>query len=162
LSATDLQSWERQGFFIRRGFADAAVGDRMLARVVDICRAADRGEDVGPALILPEARVRDRASTAGARWSEFLRLQRDTVFEAFARYPAVLDLGAGVLGPELDCFLSQFIFKMPGAYGQPWHQDSYYFPFDPGTQVGVWLAVSRATLENGCLWVLPGSHTEPV
>jgi ectoine hydroxylase-related dioxygenase (phytanoyl-CoA dioxygenase family) len=42
--------------------------------------------------------------------------------------------------------------------GQPWHQDSYYFRFDTQPQVGVWVALSRATLENGCLWVLPGSH----
>ena len=66
-------------------------------------------------------------------------------------------------GPSLDCFLSQFIFKNPGAWGQPWHQDSYYFPFDPARPiVGVWLAVTEATLENGCLHVLPGSHREPV
>jgi ectoine hydroxylase-related dioxygenase (phytanoyl-CoA dioxygenase family) len=68
-------------------------------------------------------------------------------------------IGAG----DIDCFLSQFIFKNPGAWGQPWHQDSYYFPFDPPRPVvGVWLAVTEATLENGCLHVLPGSHSEPV
>jgi ectoine hydroxylase-related dioxygenase (phytanoyl-CoA dioxygenase family) len=67
-----------------------------------------------------------------------------------------------VLGPDVDCFLSQFIFKNPGAVGQPWHQDSYYFPFEPDRQVGVWIAVTEATEDNGPLWVLPGSHTEPV
>jgi ectoine hydroxylase-related dioxygenase (phytanoyl-CoA dioxygenase family) len=60
------------------------------------------------------------------------------------------------------CFLSQFIFKHPGALGQPWHQDAFYFPFDRGPQVGAWIAVSPATRENGPLWVLPGSHREPV
>jgi phytanoyl-CoA hydroxylase len=67
------------------------------------------------------------------------------------------------VAPRLDCFLSQFIFKNPGAWGQPWHQDSYYFPFEPARPIlGVWLAVTEATLENGCLHVLPGSHHEPV
>ncbi len=74
------------------------------------------------------------------------------------------DLVADVRGAgDVDCFLSQFIFKAPGAWGQPWHQDSFYFPFDPPRPiVGVWLAVTEATLENGCLHVLPGSHREPV
>ena len=62
----------------------------------------------------------------------------------------------------MDCFLSQFIFKNPGAWGQPWHQDEYYFPFDRHPQVGFWLAVTEANLDNGCLYVLPGSHKEPV
>jgi ectoine hydroxylase-related dioxygenase (phytanoyl-CoA dioxygenase family) len=85
------------------------------------------------------------------------------VFGAFARDPRVTDLVAELIAPELDCFLSQFIFKNPGAWGQPWHQDSYYFPFDPPRPiVGVWLAVTEATLGNGCLHVLPGSLREPV
>ncbi len=69
---------------------------------------------------------------------------------------------AGLLGPDIDCFQSQFIFKNPGVIGQPWHQDSYYFRFDRQQQVGGWVALSRATLENGCLWVLPGSHKGPI
>jgi ectoine hydroxylase-related dioxygenase (phytanoyl-CoA dioxygenase family) len=70
----------------------------------------------------------------------------------------IVDIVADLLGPELDCFQSQFIFKHPGVVGQPWHQDSYYFRYDRQPQVGVWVALSPATPENGCLWVLPGSH----
>jgi ectoine hydroxylase-related dioxygenase (phytanoyl-CoA dioxygenase family) len=68
-----------------------------------------------------------------------------------------------LIAPDIDVFLSQFIFKTAGAWGQPWHQDSLYFPFEPARPVvGVWLAVTEATLVNGCLHVLPGSQTEPV
>ena len=85
------------------------------------------------------------------------------MFEAFSRRGDVLDRVAELSGPTLDCFLSQFIFKNPGAWGQPWHQDSWYFPFEPARPIsGVWLAVTQATLENGCLYVLPGSHRERV
>jgi phytanoyl-CoA hydroxylase len=79
-----------------------------------------------------------------------------------AESAAIVDRVAELLGPELDCFQSQFIFKNPGVVGQPWHQDSLYFDFTLQPQIGVWLALSRATLENGCLWVLPGSHREPI
>ena len=75
----------------------------------------------------------------------------------------MVDPVSELISPDIDVFLSQFIFKTPGAWGQPWHQDSFYFPFEPARPVvGVWLAVTEATLVNGCLHVLPGSHTEPV
>ncbi len=68
----------------------------------------------------------------------------------------------GLLGPDVDCFLSQFIFKHPGALGQPWHQDEWYFRMTPAPQVGAWLAVTEATPDNGPLWVMPGSHREEI
>lgn len=162
LTADEHAAWQRDGFFIRRGFARAPLLRAMLERVVDICRRQAAGGDVAPALVLPEARGNPKAVAPEDLISKVFRLHRDPVFEAFARDDQVLDLIGGLLGPDLDCFLSQFIFKTPGAYGQPWHQDALYFPFEPDRQLGVWLAVTEATLDNGCLHVLPGSHREPV
>jgi phytanoyl-CoA hydroxylase len=160
-------AWQADGYALVRGFAGPDVCAAMLARVVDICRRPS-GARPGP-LVLPEARLDAGAIAAAtgdtggeAGVSKVFRLHRDPVFAEFAHDDRVLDLVSGLLGPDIDVFLSQFIFKNPGAYGQPWHQDSFYFPFEPDHQVGVWLAVTEATLDNGCLWVLPGSHTEPV
>ena len=82
---------------------------------------------------------------------------------------AVSDLtGASAVGREFARNLEfvvgcVFIFKNPGAWGQPLYQDSYYFPFEPARPVvAMWLAVTEATLDNGCLHVPPGSQTEPV
>ncbi len=66
----------------------------------------------------------------------------------FVRYDGFADpaLGRAMLDAVvgIDCFLSQFIFKNPGAWGQPWHQDSFYFPFEPARPiVALWLAVTR-------------------
>ena len=81
----------------------------------------------------------------------------------FLRDPRVAQILVEAIGLDVDCFLSQFIFKNPGAWGQPWHQDSYYFPFEPARPVvAMWLAVTEATLDNGCLHTLPGSQVEPV
>jgi len=129
---------------------------------VEIARDRAAGGD-GREIVLPEANLAGRAAQPEELVSKVFKLHRDSVFGDFARSEPVLDLVAEIVGPELDCFLSQFIFKNPGAWGQPWHQDSFYFPFDPPRPiVGVWLAVTEATLENGCLHVLPGSHREPV
>lgn len=162
---TDEQrmSWQRNGYFRVPSFASADVCDAMRDRVVALARMAAAGEGVGPALILPEANLAGSEGDPEALVSKIFLLHRDTVFHEFALDQRVTDLLVEILGEELDCFLSQFIFKNPGAWGQPWHQDSYYFPFKPARPIaGVWLAVSEATLDNGCLRVLPGSHTELV
>jgi ectoine hydroxylase-related dioxygenase (phytanoyl-CoA dioxygenase family) len=159
----DREAFDRDGFVRLPGFADRATCDAMLERVVTLTRQHAEGTGrVG--LVLPESNLASSAARQPEDLvSKVFLLHRDEVFGAFARDPRVTDLVAELIAPELDCFLSQFIFKNPGAWGQPWHQDSYYFPFDPPRPiVGVWLAVTEATLGNGCLHVLPGSHREPV
>lgn len=162
LTEAQRQEWQRDGFFIIERFAPAVTCRAMLDRVVELARAANGGGLVGNAYVMPEAKPNPHAVNPEDRVSKVFRLHRDPVFRAFVESDELLDVVGGILGPELDCFLSQFIFKNPGAMGQPWHQDALYFPFDRSPQIGVWLAVSDATPANGCLHVLPGSHNEPV
>lgn len=156
--------FERDGAFRIDGFADPAVGQAMLDDVVGITRSQRPG-DPGPLLFL-ESNLAGRAVEPDRpedAMSKVFKLHRRPAFTSFLASPEVVDVVVDRLGPDVDCFLSQFIFKNPGAWGQPWHQDSVYFPFEPARPiVGLWLAVTEATLENGCLHVLPGSHREPV
>jgi ectoine hydroxylase-related dioxygenase (phytanoyl-CoA dioxygenase family) len=162
LTPAQRLSWERDGFFIVSEFATPGTLDGMVARVTELARLADREQPIGDAYVVPEQALA-AAEQPEDRLSKLFRVHRsDSIFRAFALNDPLLDLVEAILGPELDCFLSQFIFKMPGALGQPWHQDAFYFPFDRGPQVGAWLAVSDSTPENGPLWVLPGSHREPI
>ncbi|CAD7929249.1 unnamed protein product [Amoebophrya sp. A25] len=59
---------------------------------------------------------------------------------------------------------SMYIFKQPRIGGQVTaHQDSTFLYTEPRqTCLGLWLALEPATLRNGCLWVRPFSHREPV
>jgi len=157
------RSWNERGYFLVRGFADASVLEAMIATVTALARAAAEGRSIAPAFVQREARIAHLSVPAERKLSKLFRVHREhEAFRDFCSDPKLLDLVAPLLGDELDCFLSQFIFKHPGAMGQPWHQDAFYFRFDRGPQVGVWLAVSESTLENGPLWVLPGSHREAV
>jgi phytanoyl-CoA hydroxylase len=163
LASDELTHFAEHGFVRLSGFADTATCDHMLERVVGITRDHATGQHDAPGLVLPEANLRGRDGRPEELASKIFGLHRDGIFAEFAGSGAVTGRLVDLIGPELDCFLSQFIFKNPGAWGQPWHQDSYYFPFDPARPiVGAWLAVTEATLANGCLHVLPGSHREPV
>jgi phytanoyl-CoA hydroxylase len=166
LTHEQRERYTDDGFVRIEGFADADVCRRMLDRVVELAHAHAESHRGVPGFVLPEANLAGTATTAANPEdliSKIFKLHGDTVFAEFAHSDGVTDMLVDLIGPQLDCFLSQFIFKNPGAWGQPWHQDSFYFPFDPPRPiVGVWLAVTEATLENGCLHVLPGSHREPV
>ncbi len=163
LTREQRAQYDEQGFVRLRGFTGLEVCDRMLERVVALARAHAGGDRDAPGLVLPEANLAGSGGNPEDLVSKIFRLHRDGVFAVFAADPRVTGSLVDLVGPRLDCFLSQFIFKNPGAWGQPWHQDSFYFAFEPARPiVGAWLAVTEATLENGCLHVLPGSHREPV
>jgi len=162
LTPAERDSWESEGFVILRGFAGPEVLEAMETRIVEMTRIADGGGAIGDAYVVPEKALADRESPED-RTSKVFRVHRtEPVFHEFALDARLLGCVESLIGPQFDCFLSQFIFKLPGALGQPWHQDVFYFPFDRGPQVGAWLAVTDATPDNGPLWVLPGSHREDV
>ncbi|WP_169306604.1 phytanoyl-CoA dioxygenase family protein [Cohnella pontilimi] len=77
-------------------------------------------------------------------------------------HPRVLDVLEALIGPDVLALQSMLFFNPPGKGGQGWHQDSYYIQTQPDTLIGAWIALDRADQENGCLWVAPGSHHEPV
>ncbi|CRK97521.1 CLUMA_CG010910, isoform A [Clunio marinus] len=54
---------------------------------------------------------------------------------------------------------SMIIFKNPGVGGEilP-HQDGTFLQTEPQSAVGLWIALEDATIENGCLHFISGSH----
>ena len=71
--------------------------------------------------------------------------------------PAAVARSLGFRDPR--CLQSMVILKQPEIGGAvPPHQDSTFLYTDPPSAVGFWYALEDATLENGCLSFLPGSH----
>lgn len=169
LPSGGADQWMRNGYVVLRHAVDdatcAAINERAIAMVRDIAT----GEGMNGAFhkdgsfTVPEENFApDAGDSPEDRTSKLFNLHRHDPFREVAMMPPITSVVAGVLGPDIDCFNSQFIFKNPGAWGQPWHQDSLYFNFDRYPQVGVWVATSPATEVNGCLYIAPGSHTEPL
>lgn len=80
-------------------------------------------------------------------------LMHDALFNA----PTVNALTA-IVGPNVKCMQSMLFIKAAGQPGQAWHQDEDFIPTRDRSLIGAWIALDRATTENGCLWVIPGSH----
>ena len=78
------------------------------------------------------------------------------------RSPAILDAVEDLIGPDVLVFASKFWIKNAGDNRfVSWHQDSAFFGLDPHDEVTVWMAVTEATRDNGCVRVIPGSHRGP-
>lgn len=83
----------------------------------------------------------------------------DPVFDAFSRTAELKQLSAD-LGIEEPLLLqSMYIFKQPRIGGEvTCHQDSTFIFTEPMSIAGLWFALEDATIENGCLWAIPGGH----
>ncbi len=80
------------------------------------------------------------------------------LMERTLSHPALVDVLTGVIGPNVKCMQSMLFIKAAAKPGQAWHQDEYYIPTRDRSLTGGWIALDDATVENGCLWVIPGSH----
>ena len=84
------------------------------------------------------------------------------VAERFLLYPRALDVLQALIGADVLALQTMLFLNPPEQGGQGWHQDAYYITTYPETLIGVWIAIDAADEENGCLWVVPGSHREPI
>jgi hypothetical protein len=77
------------------------------------------------------------------------------------RYPVLVDAVEDLIGPNILCWNTAFWIKeaqTPAYVG--WHQDLQYWGLDNDELVSVWIALSPATAESGCMSVMPGSHKQ--
>ncbi len=119
-----------------------AEGERVLAAVRQESQAA--GRDPGEVL----------ASGVYVGLS-----QRSAVFAALTADARLTVPLREVLGPDLAFMSDKLVFKDDRTeFATPWHQDYAYWGGDH--KVSVWLALDDATTDNGCLKLMPGSHTQ--
>lgn len=88
--------------------------------------------------------------------------KRDPHYEAAIHHPNIAGTARALLGtPEVRLWHDQVISKPPrdnGHFG--FHHDFFFWPLSPPNIVSCWLALDDATVENGCMHVMPKSHTD--
>ncbi len=87
----------------------------------------------------------------------------DPVFDSFSRLSDLAAV-AGDIGLKVPLLLqSMYIFKQARIGGEvKCHTDHTYLWTEPQSVIGFWFAIDDATVENGCMWALPGGHRIPV
>jgi phytanoyl-CoA hydroxylase len=85
--------------------------------------------------------------------------ENDNGIKEFVTRPEFVEITTQLLGPDIDLYWNQSVFKMPEGEKQfPWHQDDGYTQVVPSPYLTLWLALNDATPENGCISVMPESH----
>ncbi len=87
----------------------------------------------------------------------------DPVFDAFSRTPRLAATVASLGFEDPGIIQSMYIFKPPGIGGEVvCHQDSTFIYTEPESCIGFWFAIDDATVENGCMYFIPGAHRMPL
>jgi phytanoyl-CoA hydroxylase len=89
---------------------------------------------------------------------------KSTFYRALPFHPKVIVAVGNLIGNPFVFYLDQIFLKPPKqGQGTSWHQDNAYFKVsDPSKGVGMWVALHDATLANGTLHIVPGSHKEAI
>lgn len=170
----ELERFRRDGYFVReRVFAEAELARLRAAveRVHERVLAAAREAGASAVERIDGKRYQDLlGSLVKWEWQDERAdvrsmepfLQLDPELDALPDDPRLWGPARALCGAErLALFTDKLNFKRPGGAPFPWHQDSPYFAFDcPHTErlVSLQVYLDDASVENGCLWMIPGSH----
>ncbi len=84
---------------------------------------------------------------------------RSALLRDFTASALFADLCADLVGPDARLYWDQAVYKKPGTESPfPWHQDNGYAFVEPQQYLTCWVALTDATEDNGCPWVVPGLH----
>ena len=84
-------------------------------------------------------------------------------FARLVRHPKMIAAATAVLGPDVVLWGSGLFIKEANAPSfVSWHQDLTYWGLDQADEVTLWVALSPATVESGCMRFIPGSHGQSV
>ena len=185
ITPEQLAQYQRDGFLILPDFVETRSCDRLRVRAGELVHDFDqsgivsifstreqsrRSDDYfltsGDKIrcffeedaFLPDGTLRQSKEQSINKIGHALQ-DLEPVFSEFSRTPDIKQLVAD-LGIERPLLLQgMYIFKQPRIGGEvTCHQDSTFLYTEPQDIAGLWFALEDATLQNGCLWAIPGGH----
>ena len=146
------RAFDEQGFFL---FEDAFEAETLRALLEDF----DPVEEEVTAFL--RKREGGRLFIADAATITFCThlVKRSDRARAFCAGPLFRDLAHDLIGPDVRLYWDQAVYKKPEKPRSfPWHQDNGYTYVEPQQYLTCWVALTDATIENGCPWVVRGLH----
>jgi phytanoyl-CoA hydroxylase len=185
LTESQIADYHRDGFLVLPGFTSPESCRAVKTRAEEMLRAFDPEAHRSVFTTNEQSRHADREfiesangihcffeeeafdDTGHLRQAKELSVNKighamhdlDDVFAEFTYTPALAGVAADVGMCDALALQSMYICKQPRIGGEVGcHQDATFLYTDPVTVTGFWYAIEDATLENGCLWALPGGH----
>ena len=157
LSPEQVSAFQRDGFLNAGRLLDDAELDELsheLNRI--IATGPDGFADGGPRPV-----VYRTSEPARPVWQIINVWEASTAFERLIYHPAIVRGISQLTGfSDLQVWHDQVQYKPARSGGATgWHQDAPLWPsIDPMTPVSAWMPFDDADVDNGCMWMVPGSH----
>ncbi|CAG9837305.1 unnamed protein product [Diabrotica balteata] len=160
MTLVQRQFYERNGFIIVRKNVSLELIEILNQRFIDICE--DRADDM-QCFVIKDPILRKRGLKGEMVMNKLQDFVMDPVLSRYCLEKSVVDVVESIIGPNITVAHSMLINKPPDTdpdiSRHPMHQDLHYFPFRPADKiVASWTAMQRVDENNGCLYVVPGSH----
>ena len=151
---TDDQAaqFDRDGYVVIEDLIDRATLEA-------VTREIDGFEAKVETFLKTQPDERMMIAEAGALTVTLHIASRSQVLRDLVMSEPLTDLCADLIGPDVNLYWDQAVYKKPEKPRRvPWHQDNGYTYTEPQQYLTVWLALTDATLDNGCPHVAPGLH----
>ena len=155
-----VERYLEDGYLVVEGLVDDDIVDSINAEAVRFARGEFPAFNAPPpaADLTDDEAMRQLLAVHFPHWVS-------PVVKSAVTHPPIADILQRITAAHLPgwdgsvkCMQSMLFVKGPGMPGQAWHQDERFIPTRDRSLIGVWIALDDATVDNGCLQVIPGSH----
>lgn len=155
---SDVLSHRERGYLVVEGALTPGEVTELRHEAARICRG-----ELGALPGVPPSRAEDSDDEVISRVLCLHQPHKvSPVMHRYLAHRTIVDVLTRIISPNVKAMQSMLFIKAAGKPGQAWHQDEDYIPTRDRSLTGVWIAMDDATVENGCLWVIPGSQRHGV
>ncbi|XP_068204119.1 phytanoyl-CoA dioxygenase, peroxisomal-like [Palaemon carinicauda] len=153
--------YEENGFLVIPNLVPHDLINKWRGRFLDLVEGR---VDTAGMTKMKDIALKDKTGVAAERIVNKIQdFVWDEVLSEHCMLPQILDYVECFTGPNIMAMHTMLINKPPDpgtrTSRHPLHQDLHYFPFRPANRiVCAWTAMEKINEDNGCLFVLPGSH----
>lgn len=162
LTKEQIQSYRKNGFVVIENFLDATELSQWRT-------AVDEAVEERNGIKVPGTNIRigeddgvnkEDADYYGNVFDQLLNLwQTSEAVKKLMVNPEIGRMASELAGVDgIRIWHDQALIKRPWANPTSWHLDTPFWSFSHPEALSIWVALDDATLENGCLYFIPGSH----
>jgi len=163
LDEYQVDFYQKNGFLVVKNFLTADELEHWRATVMEAVRKRGGQKMPGKDVKTGEADgINEDEEYYGKVFDQLLNLwQTDEGVKKLMIDERIGKMAAQLAGVDgIRIWHDQALFKRPWANPTSWHLDTPFWSFSDPNAISIWIALDDATLENGCLFFIPGSHRE--